>query len=745
MPQAQPIDIRFPLAGKALRMGFQNQEPFTTPGPMTNAWPRDALQGQMRGGSRPGLVKAIPTQMASPIHLLANVRVIEDSGLQTFADQFNVSDFGRTTDIWDPATWLPDRPLVNNGWAFVYDGIGFTNDAGVVLKRLGIDTSSQYEILIVPLPNVLLSLEPHPTIEGDYWIFARMADSNPNVETSGVAALIRLRNADIQVVVLQNDNDELAFIIIRDTYLNTSNLKFSLRIDSSNTATVLINGDVILDSIAISSAAGERVGFRINGAVRSRVPSNVHLRRIDYFQVDYTSTVTLPNRNVVVAVGGTNASLSHSGEMDLRYEDTPNALVAPSVSGIDPLFVMQNAAGRHLQAVELLGILYIVGENTFIQQFDPKGVGSLVSLKDSVQSDYPFVSGTVPSNCTAIASWRQRLCVVSENDPQNVSMSRSGVPGNWSYAAIPVGSAVKLNTTGIDSGKTAEPINAIIAHSDDYLLLGCLNSLWVLRGDPTLGGLIDRLSDTIGIVAPQAWARGPNGETVFLSRDGLYALPAGVLAFPESVSRERLPNELRDIDTRNFRILMAYDVRNRGVFIGQTPLLGGGGKYFWFDWETRGFFPMEFDPSFEPTALVYRNADSPLEQRLMFGCRDGHIRAMDDLAINDDGVNFPSNVLIGPIALGGGGYYDGMLREVIGQLGAGSGDITCEVLIGNSIEAARNATPRSATTFRSGKNLTHRPQLRGNACFLRLSSPGGLAWALENLTIVRERLGKQRL
>ena len=75
-------------------MGFQNQAPFTTPGPMVNTWPRDALNGQMRGGSRPGLLKAFPEQTKGPIHLLANVRVVETTGETTFTEDFNRSPLG---------------------------------------------------------------------------------------------------------------------------------------------------------------------------------------------------------------------------------------------------------------------------------------------------------------------------------------------------------------------------------------------------------------------------------------------------------------------------------------------------------------------------------------------------------------------------------------------------------------------------------------------------------------------------
>jgi hypothetical protein len=627
-------------------------------------------------------------------------------------------------------------------------------NAGAVLKSLSIDTTADYTIRMyasiggnnINIANATCS------------VFCRMNDATPDASVEGLEIRIQQKQSLARCVVYDNG------VEVADSFFQPLGDDPDVRtvrvvVHTGDTVDVFINdggarGSITMFSgLAVNTHTGQRVGFGLNGADQLELnPNREGLKRyVAFFAVDYEGAPFAPTRNLVVAAGGSNASPTHAGEVDLRFEDTPGTLVAPVISGdeaganSDPL--IENPSGRQLVAAELLGRLYVVGEDLEeIWQFNPNGTGTLYSLGTSTDAEYPYVpSGTVPSGCTTIVAWRNRLCVVERSDPQNVSMSRVGVPGNWTFASLPVGAAVKLNTTGIDAGKLGEPINALIAHSDDYLLLGLSNSLFVLRGDPTLGGQVDRLSSVIGIVAPQAHARGPNGETVLLSTDGLYALPPGVLAYPESISREKLPDELRDIDQLNYRILMAYDVRNRGVFIGLTPTLSGGGTYFWFDWETRGFQRMFFSASHEPTALAYRNADSPLDQRLLFGCRDGFIRTFDNTEQNDDGTPFGTEALIGPIALGGNGYFDGMLVEVIGQLGIGSSDVTCQVQVGKSVEDAYEARPRTIGTLRAGKNLTFRPQLRGNACFIRLTTSASGSWAYENLSIVRQRLGKQRL
>lgn len=733
----ESLDIQAPIGGLDRRLAFQQQPPYTY-ADGTNFWPNDQFTGRLRGGSRPGLVKAIPTGITGPIHLLANVRVVETTGETTYSQDFH-SPLGA---MWSLMNGKTEMPSVDTGksWAFAY-GDETDHEAGVVLSSLdiGIGASSSSTVSISILPDYNVDGSVFGTASGTYSVYGRMAVAHPDPLVDCVEAradwttqgtpLLRL---DYVESGIHNSYSAL--------FSGSYNWPVELRLkidrgaaatDATYTAEMYGTGGgaaAIVKTTSAATAANQRFGFAIGGPTLSVR----RIRPIDWFKVTYTGSPPSPNRNIVCALGGTNTSPTMSGNSYFVFEDAPGTLIEPAAHTI------VNTSARQLQAAELLGKLYFIGESIAVSVFDPTGSGTLAAL---AAAD----GGTVPSNCTSITAWRNRLGCVVRTDPQNITFSKVGLPTHWTEAAIPVGAACKLNTSGVDCGKVGEPINCLVSHSDDYLLLGCLNSLYVLRGDPTYGGQIDRLSSSIGITAPQAFARGPNGETIFLGNDGLYGIGAGVLEYPQSLSREKLPRELRDIDVANMRVLLAFDGRNRGVFIGLTPMLAGGGTYFWFDWETRGFHPMEFDASHEPTALVFRNADSPLDQRLLFGCRDGYIRCFNDNAFTDDGLNRRTELLIGPIALGGGGYRDGLLVEIVGQLSRESSNVQCGVKVGDSIEAAYHATERDIFTLRPGKNLTSRPRLRGSACFIRLSTTGADAWAMENMTLVREKLGKQRL
>jgi len=718
------IDIQPPLGGVNSRYGFQAQPPYTTPRAL-NVWPRDLLEGRMRGGSRPGLAKAFPAGVTGPVHLLANVRVIEGTAASTqtqFLRDFNTPSFGSefTDASWKSGSGNSQMQLLD-GYAFVTASIVpeiALPDGGKVLVDLQQSTSLVYTLTVSILPDWSPDVNlGSPT--GVYSLFARMDNTSPLVTLNGV-----LVEADFSssppLLRMTSYNGGVATVYTAISG-NSFSGAVSLVLDVTGDVCQASSNGATITRTLVNAAFGRRAGFGI--AVTQR-PSQNRRYRLDYFRVDYTGSAPSADRNVIVAAGGTNAGASTT--VDLRFEDNPNALVTPTTHAIP------NAAARQLQAVELLGKLYVVGEDAS-WSFNPSGAGILSGLSIT----------DVSTGCIAIAAWRTRLCVVPRADQQNIYMSKAGSdPPTWVYAALPVGSAIKLNTSGIDTGALAEPINALIAHSNDYLLVGLLNSLHLLRGDPTYGGQLDRLSSSIGIVAPQAWARGPNGETVILSQDGLYGIPAEI-GFPQSVSREVLPQELRDVDVKQNRILMAYDVRNRGVFIGITPIIGSGGKYFWLDWEGRGFWPMEFNPSHETTALCYRNADASTDQRILLGCRDGHIRTFNDAAFNDDGVPFKTELLLGPIALGGTGYDEGMVVEIIGELGDGSATIQGELWVGRSAENAYKNPRKFAFPLRAGKNRTYNPQLSGNACFVMLR--GDSPWATEKLCMVRERLGKQLL
>jgi hypothetical protein len=355
--------------------------------------------------------------------------------------------------------------------------------------------------------------------------------------------------------------------------------------------------------------------------------------------------------------------------------------------------------------------------------------------------------GFVPPGCTIVAAYRARL--VWTGDPDNdhrAFMSAVGNPRDHEYFNDVVDAAFAYDPARfVGAAEIGDAVTAAISHSDDYILFCGKRSVTIQRGDPSWGGALDSLSRELGIVSQSCFCYTPEGYVAALTQDGIYLFSPSPDATPQKISRELLPEELSNLNVDDVDVFLAYDVAREGINIFVTPKTPGSTNHYWFGWRTKSLHREGYPVDMEPTAAVTHSMAGKGSPQTILGSRDGYLRMYSDAMPNDDGLNFVSYILIGPIPLGGGGYGDGILREVIGQLAKLSGPATLEIQVGDSIEAAYQAAPRDAFALVGGKNLTHSPRLRGSACFLRLSSEGGVAWAHEQMSIARERLGKQRL
>ena len=157
--------------------------------------------------------------------------------------------------------------------------------------------------------------------------------------------------------------------------------------------------------------------------------------------------------------------------------------------------------------------------------------------------------GIIPSGCPLIALYRDRVVLAGAvHSPHVWYMSRQGDALDFDFSTDASDNRRAVGGTTEDAGELGEPMTALIAR-DDYLIFGAENSLWVLRGDPAQGGVIDNLSRTVGIATAGAYCWGPVGEILFLSRDGLFIIQAGAVSGPVSLSRDILPRDLRNIDS----------------------------------------------------------------------------------------------------------------------------------------------------------------------------------------------------
>jgi len=365
-------------------------------------------------------------------------------------------------------------------------------------------------------------------------------------------------------------------------------------------------------------------------------------------------------------------------------------------------------------------------------------------------------AGIVPAGQPLIALYRDRILLAGSS--QAYFASRVSDPGDWDYGAAMEDPGAAVAGQLSDAGLMGGVLTAMIPVHDRALVLATRNTLWVIRGDP-VGGRLENVSDELGIVAPGAWAESPDGLLCFLSNDGVYLWGAGSGEPPTRFSAERVPDELREIDTDAVTVSMCYDSRWRGFHLFLTPVDGVTvGTHWWIDVDNRAFWPQRFPVGHQPLDAAAL-ADDGLGGVVLAGA-DGYLRYFLDGQADDDGLELGSHVLLGPVHLGADNVRDGLLAEIHGSMEGLSEDnsVTWRAVTGRSaaeaVEAALAdlddvldglASSRASAAgawLEEGRARVQRPRCRGAWVVVWLSSAG--AWSYEAIDLVARQLGRHR-
>lgn len=350
-------------------------------------------------------------------------------------------------------------------------------------------------------------------------------------------------------------------------------------------------------------------------------------------------------------------------------------------------------------------------------------------------------AGTVPLGCDKIAVWRDRIVLARDNVWW---MSRQGNPLDWDFAADETDVQRAVAGTASDAGQMGENITAIISHSNDTLVFGCSASLWAMRGDPLQGGRFENLSRGIGVVDKAAWCHGPENQLVFLSQDGIYALGPEAGGFPQSLSREKMPADLINVDRSRTSVLMAYDIDDRGIHIYLSGEKAQYRRHWWFDWETKSFWPVQFEnTSHEPSAILeYTTMAQSGDNGVILGCRDGYLRRFRAINETDDGYEISSHVMIGPFYLGNSPFKAGVWNRLQASLTEECGPARWDLYVGETHEDAVLGSSMSNGTWLSGTNYAVHPRVRGVSAVLKISNSNEYrCWSVERILAMFEDAG----
>jgi hypothetical protein len=776
------------MLGMDRRYAHQSQAPYTSPD-CQNERPSASIEGRDRGGSRPGLGKAFALQLGSAgnreIRMLATVSNVQADGFKVWSDDFTSTALG---DVWTAAAWVGTAPsLIDDG----FTQVAYNDDVGAVRDDVSdLDTGQDYVVSI--------DISPYQASHhGSYTLYARMTgNAGSGTPTDGVIGTLTMDDGTGDYA---GNLKVYAGGAVSNTYAFTGGSDGSA---AYGTFSMLISGDditcywrgtTVLAAQTVTTQAGTRVGFGANCTVAGGICL------VDNYRIEYYGSAgeeTMRNRLIASAGGklyrstwsGTleevSTSLTLASDRHLHAVeylqklyiadvgdpavDTTGVTVAGtdlSKGGVnwttagcdanDMVAVLTNAAGG---AVDGTYTIASVGSTTLaLDSSAGTGTASVrVERGPKVYdpSDNTLAiwsasadSGAVPTGRPYIERYQDCLFMAGGlESPQTWTCSRQGDPLDWLDTLDESDVARPIAGQSSEAGRVAVPITSLAAHTDDYLLFGGEGEMWVLKGHPAYGGGIDNITLIVGPLGDHAWCRGPRGEFCMLTEDGFYIMPPGQDAFPESVSRERLPDELLDIDVEHYEILLEYDTRARGVHIFVTPVDAKSVFHWFFDWSLKGFHPVAMQSDHEPFALLRYRALVAEDSYVLVGGRDGYIRRFSPRYETDDGTEITSYVEIGPFRLGGSDWHDGILDAVVGTLAANSGDVTASVYVADNHEALQSASEFANTTWSAGRSYTWRPRVRGGSCLIRLENADtDREWALESMVVQITPLATQRL
>lgn len=713
-----------------------------------------------------------------------SVSYIVTDGLTLDSDEFDGTSL---SSDWTAASWIGTAPSVIN-LAAQTPTTGAT--VGAVYKSVDVDASASYQIDIFIAPF-------NGEHWGDYQIFARMATASPDATNDGIVATLTMTGTS---GAFSGDLKDYSGGTLQNTYTFTSGSDgqaeagwFRVLI-SGNNVTCTWRGSTLINSQAVTAHTGERVGFGMDATVADG------LTLVERFRFQYTlDTTARPLTTTLVASSngelwresfvGTMAKLTtdltlasdqllHSSERgqklyiadksDRRVSGTDGTrgtgddrLDAASVSdwtahGIDTdddVVVISSVGGGATAGTYQISAV-ASGEITLASNWT-SGAGTCTYRIERAPKVYDpaadtltlwsATTGDVPTGRPLIARYRDRMVLAGgDTDPQNWEMSKAGDPDDWDYSQIGSDAQSAVAGNNANAGEIGEPIKSLMVTSDDYMVFGCRNSLWMLRGDPAYGGQIDALSRTIGVVDGGAWAPGPGGEIYIISRDGLYVIPAGG-GMPSSLSREKVPQELRDLSGDAMDVQLAYDVRHRGLWIYLTDPVSASREQWFYSIETGAFWPDTMQGDHEPTSVHAYVSNQAWDDGVLLGCRDGYIRRHHHLFEHDDGSDIDSYVVYGPIAMGERPGREGKWQDMVGVVAQDSGDVTWEVLKSDTFEGIVDASVRETGTWAAGATNRVYPRVRGTVGALKLKGPTKEKWAVERVIVRFERAGRQRV
>lgn len=358
-----------------------------------------------------------------------------------------------------------------------------------------------------------------------------------------------------------------------------------------------------------------------------------------------------------------------------------------------------------------------------LQNSTPIAIGTGYTITAITSTGRTYPGGATPTNCFLCCNWRGRFVLAGDsNNPQNFYMSRVGVPTDWDYSRTDPAAAVAGNLS--ESGQIGEPIVALIPYTDDYMLIGCTNSLWMLQGDPADGGSIVRVSDQMGLVSPNSWCLDPAGQLYFIARGGLYSVRP-IWEFyqpPQLLSGDTYDQYFQQIINGSYYISMQWDIDAKYMHIFATPTDDSTpAVHLIWDQRNGGLWPQQYALNQGPTATVRYAANNVNggQRAILLGGWDGYIRQWTATNLSDDGTAISAYAVLGPIKPGSeASIFSGVTIDFGETLSTDPDNWNASIIVSSGPDAysVTEGTPHSTATIPSTldrRQKTYRQRFRG--------------------------------
>lgn len=318
----------------------------------------------------------------------------------------------------------------------------------------------------------------------------------------------------------------------------------------------------------------------------------------------------------------------------------------------------------------------------------------------------------------------------NDEDPDLWYMSARFDADDWNYTRVsnPQNSAVKADLS--DAGPLPGEIQSIVPWTGRVAVLGTLNQLYGLIGNPNVGGILEVFSINFGFASPYAGAVDDRGFMYGVDFQGLWIL-APRSRDPQYLSRNRIDRFFRDIDHTTQTVRLLWSRAHDGLHIFVTPASSTGTiiDHLWWDRRTDTFEKDRFPIEHGPTCATYLAQLGGSEQ-VLYGGLDGHIRKVVDSAGDDDGQAIEAYMDIGPLVQNG--VQEAYLESadvICGENTESLSVTTYAAATPELVAGAANGLTRSVTG--GGIKPRMKFEKRGGAVRMRLASKDGSYWSIE--------------